>query len=188
MVKRYQSGKQKPYTKEQTVQWSKDTKVVNKSRKASVYHFGIFWPLYCLFFGLRLLFTTLVSFDHCTVCSLVYGFCLPLWYLRTDSTMVKRYQSGKQKPYTEEQTVQWSKDTKVVNRSRVSFDHCTVCSLVYGFCLPLWYLLTIVLSVLWFTASVYHFGIFWPLYCLFFGLRLRKPKNRQYNGQKIPKW
>jgi hypothetical protein len=61
--------------------------------------------LYCLFFGLRLLFTTLVSFDHCTVCSSVYGFCLPLWYLltkavnwRTDSTMVKRYQSGKQKP------------------------------------------------------------------------------------------
>jgi hypothetical protein len=36
--------------------------------------------------------------------------------------------------------------------------HCIVCSsLIYGFWLPLWYLLTIVLSVLWFTASDYPF-------------------------------
>ena len=41
------------------------------------------------------------------------------------------------------------------------FDHYIVClSLIYGFWLPLWYLLTIVLSVLWFTASDYPFGIF----------------------------
>jgi hypothetical protein len=62
--------------------------------------------------------------------------------------MVKRYQSGKQKPQTKEQTVQWSKDTKVLSVLRFTAS-------VYHR-----YLLTIVLSVLWFTASVYHFGIF----------------------------
>jgi hypothetical protein len=42
-------------------------------------------------------------------------------------------------------------------------------SVIYGFCLPLWYLLAIVLSVLlWYTDSAYPFGIFWPLCCLFF--------------------
>ena len=42
-----------------------------------------------------------------------------------------------------------------------SFGHCVVCPLIYGFWLPLWYLLAIVLSVLlWFTASDYQFGIF----------------------------
>ena len=59
-----------------------------------------------------------------------------------------------------------------------SFGHCVVCSsLIYEFWLPLWYLqtllLTIVLSVLlWFTDSDYPFGVFklffWPLCCLFF--------------------
>ena len=91
-----------------------------------VFPFVSFWPLYCLSFSdLRLLITPLVSFDHCIVCPLIYGFWLSLWYLYT-------------------------------------FDHCIVCpSLIYGFWLPLWYLLTIVLSVLlWFTASDYPFGIF----------------------------
>jgi hypothetical protein len=43
-----------------------------------------------------------------------------------------------------------------------------------SFRLPLWYLVAIVLSViLRFTASDYHFGILWPLYCLsFYDLRL----------------
>jgi hypothetical protein len=57
----------------------------------------------------------------------------------------------------------------------VSVGHCIVCpTLVYGFWLLLWSLLSIVLSVLlWFTASDYSFGLCWPLYCLsFFGLRL----------------
>ena len=53
-----------------------------------------------------------------------------------------------------------------------SFDYCIVCSLIYVFWLPLWYLLVIVLSVLWFTSSDYPFGIFWSLYCLFFDLSL----------------
>ena len=50
---------------------------------ASVYLFGIMWPLYCLFFyDLRLLITSLVSCGHCIVCSsTIYGFWLPLWYL-----------------------------------------------------------------------------------------------------------
>ena len=52
------------------------------------------------------------------------------------------------------------------------FDHCIVCTLTCGFWLHLWCLLTIVLSVLWLTASDYTFGIFWPLYCLYFDLRL----------------
>ena len=51
-----------------------------------------------------------------------------------------------------------------------SFGHCVVCSSsIYGFWLPLWYILAIVLSVLLrFTDSDYPFGIFWPLCCLFF--------------------
>jgi hypothetical protein len=49
----------------------------------SDYHFGILWPLWCLFFfDIRLLITTLVSCGHCGVCSSsIYGFWLPLWYL-----------------------------------------------------------------------------------------------------------
>jgi hypothetical protein len=55
----------------------------------------------------------------------------------------------------------------------VSFSHCIVCHLIYGFWLPRWYLLVIVLSVLWFRAADYPVGIFWPLYCIsFFDLRL----------------
>jgi hypothetical protein len=52
----------------------------------------------------------------------------------------------------------------------VSFGHCVVCSSsIYGFWLPPWYLLTIVLSVLLrYTDSHYPFGIFWPLCCLSF--------------------
>ena len=55
------------------------------------------------------------------------------------------------------------------------FGHCVVCpSFIYGFWLPLWYLLAIVLYVLLlYTASDYPFGIFWPLCCLsFFYIRL----------------
>jgi hypothetical protein len=115
-------------------------------------------PLYCLSFDLRLLITSLVSFAHCIVCPSIYGFWLPLWYLHP-------------------------------------FAHWIVCpSWIYGFWLPFWHLLPIVmsvlrftasdylfgiftllpiaLSVLRFTASDYLFGIFCPLYCLSFDLRL----------------
>jgi hypothetical protein len=98
-----------------------------------------------------------------------------------------------------EQTTQWPQDTKGVIRIRiskknrqhnghkipkvwsesdiqilitplVSCDHWVVCSsLIYGFWLHLWYLLTIVLSVLlWYMDYDYTFGILWPLCGLFF--------------------
>jgi hypothetical protein len=44
----------------------------------------------------------------------------------------------------------------------VSSGHCIVSPSIYGFWLPLWYLLAIVLSLLLFTASDYPFGIFCP--------------------------
>jgi hypothetical protein len=51
---------------------------------ASDYHFGIFWPLYCMsVFDIRLLITPLVSFGHCIACpSSISGFWLPRWYLQ----------------------------------------------------------------------------------------------------------
>jgi hypothetical protein len=162
---------------------------------ASDYTFGIFWPLYCLYFDLQLLitslyclyfdgfclhlwylltivlsvlwwllFTLLVSFDHCFVCTLTYGFWLHLWYRLTIVLSV----------------LWWLLFTPLA-----SFDHCIVCILTYGFWLHLWYLLTIVLSVLWLTASDYTFGIFWPLYCLYFDgfcLHLWYLSNFSYNG------
>ena len=42
------------------------------------------WSLFfCACFVYRCLSFCIFSFDHCTVCSSVYGFCLPLWYLQT---------------------------------------------------------------------------------------------------------
>ena len=69
----------------------------------------------------------------------------------------------------------FSFDLRLLVTSLVSFVHCVVCPLIYGFWWPLWYLLAIVLSVLWFTASDYLFGIFWPLCCLSFDLRFWLP-------------
>jgi hypothetical protein len=66
-------------------------------------------------------------------------------------------------------------DIQILITPLVSFGHCVVClSAIYGFWLPIWYLLTIVLSVfLWFTDSDYPFGIFWSLCCLsFYDLRI----------------
>ena len=53
-------------------------------------------------------------------------------------------------------------DIRILITPLVSFDHCFVCSSsIYGFWLPIWYLLTIVLSVLHrYTDSDYPFGIF----------------------------
>ena len=82
-------------------------------------------------------------------------------------------------------------DIRILITPLVSFGHCVVSpSSIYGFWLPLWYLLAIVLSVLLrytdpdypfgiflaivlsvllrYTDSDYPFGIFWPLCCLFF--------------------
>ena len=146
---------------------------------ASHYPFGIFWSLYCLsFYALRLLITPLVYFGHCIVCpSTLYGFSLLLLYLLVIVLSVflrftaSHYSFG----------VFWPLyclsfyALRLLITPLVSFGHCIVCpSTLYGFSLPFWYLLAIVLSVLLrFTASHYPFGIFWPLYSLsFYALRL----------------
>ena len=107
---------------------------------ASDYPFGIFWPLCCLFFFyLRhlitlwyLLATVLSVLLLFTASDYLFGIfwplcCLFFFYLRHPITPL------------------------------VSFGHCVVCSSsIYGVRLPLWYLLSTVLSVLLlFTASDY---------------------------------
>ena len=165
---------------------------------ASDYLFGILWPLYFLsFFDLRLLITTLVSCGHCIVCpSSIYGFWLPLWYLVAIVFSVllrftaSDYLFGILWPlyclsifnlrlliYTF--GILWPLyclsfyDLRLMSTTLVSCGHCIVCPSIYGFWLPLWYLVAIVFSVLLrFTASDYLFGILWTLYCLSFDLRL----------------
>jgi uncharacterized membrane protein len=127
---------------------------------ASDYLFGIFWPLYCLFFDWRLLITSLISFGHCIVCPSIDGFWLPLWYLLVIVLSVPRltasdYLFG----------IFWSMyclffDWRLLITSLVSFGHCIVCSSIDGVWLPLWYILVIVLSVPRLTASDYLLGIF----------------------------
>ena len=176
--------------------------------------YGFWLPLWYLlvivllsFFDIRILITPLVSFGHCVVVllwytdsdypfgifwplcgchSLIYGFWLPLWYLLV---------------------IVWLSffDIRILITPLVSFGHCVVVllwytdsdypfgifwplcgcpSLIYGFWLPLWYLLAIVwlsffdirilitplvsfghcvVVLLWYTDSDYPFGIFWPL-------------------------
>ena len=145
---------------------------------ASHYPFGIFWPLYCLsFYALRLLITPLVSFGYCIVCPTLYGFSLPLWYLLAIVLSVLLRFTASHYSFD----IFWSLyclsfyALPLLITPLVSFGHCIVWpSTLYGFSLPLWYLLAIVLSVLLrFTASHYSFGIFWPLFCLsFYALRL----------------
>ena len=146
---------------------------------SSDYPFGICWPLYCVsFFHLRLLITPLVSVDHCIVYpSSIYGFWLPLWYLLTIVLCILFPFTASDYPFG----ICWPLycgsffHLRLLITSLVSVDHCIVYpSSIYGFWLPLWYLLTIVLCILLpFTASDYPFGICWPLYCVsFFHLRL----------------
>ena len=139
---------------------------------ASDYHFGIFWPLCCLSVSLRLLITTLVSFGHCVVCPSVYGFWLPLWYLLAIVLSVRQFTASDYHFGIFWPLCCLSVSLRLLITTLVSFGHCVVCPSVYGFWLPLWYLLAIVLSVRQFTASDYHFGIFWPLCCLSVSLRL----------------
>ena len=115
----------------------------------------------------------LVSFGHCSVCSSsIYWFWLPLWYLLAIVLSVPRR-------FIESDClfgIFWPLyclffvNLLVLIAPLVSFGHCIVCSSsIDWFWLPLWYLLAIVLSVFRrFTDSDYPFGIFWPLYCLFF--------------------
>ena len=140
----------------------------------SDYPIGILWAL-CplLFFDIWILITSLVSFGYCVVSfSLIYRFWLPLWYLLTIvSSALLRY-TNSDYPFG----IFWPLcrllffDIQILIIPLVSFDHCVVCpSLIYRFWLPLWYILTIVLSVLLrYTDSDYPFGICWPLCCQFF--------------------
>ena len=140
----------------------------------SDYPFGIFWPLCCLsFFDIRILITPLVSFGHCVVSpSSIYGFWLPLWYLLVIVLSLLLRYTDSDYPFG----IFWPLcclfffDIQILITPLVSFGHCVVSpSSIYGFWLPLWYLLAIVLSVLLrYTDSDYPFGIFWPLCCLFF--------------------
>ena len=140
----------------------------------SDYPFGIFWPLYCMFFvDLLILIAFLISLAHCIVCSSsIYWFWLPLWYLLVIVLSVLRRFTDSDCPFG----IFWPLyclffvDLLILITPLVSFGHCIVCSSsIYWFWLPLWNLLTMALCVLRrFTNSNYPFGIFWPLYCLFF--------------------
>ena len=140
----------------------------------SHYPFGIFCPLCCLFFlDLRILITHLVSFVHCVFCSSqIYGFSLPIWYLLAIVFSVLLRFTDSHYPFGIFLSLccLFFLDLRILITHLVSFVHCVVCSSqIYGFSLPLWYLLSIVLSVLLrFTGSHYPFGIFCPLCCLFF--------------------
>jgi hypothetical protein len=169
-------------------------------------------PLCCLFFfDIRILITPLVSFGHCVVCSSsIYRFWLPLWYLVVIVLSVLLRYTDSDYPFG----ILWPLCCLFFFDIRILitplFGHCVVCSLIYKFWLPLWYLLVIVLSLLLrYTDSDYPFGILWPLCCLFFfDIRILKEeeqttqwsqdtkgviririskKERQHNDQKIPK-
>jgi predicted nucleic acid-binding Zn ribbon protein len=136
--------------------------------------FGIFWPLYCLFFvDLLILIASLVSFDHCIVCSSsIYWFWLPLWYLLAIVLSVLRRFTDSHCLFG----IFWPLyclffvDLLILLAHLVSFGHCIVCSSsIFWLWLPLWHLLAIILSVLRrFTDSDCPLGIFLPFYCLFF--------------------
>jgi hypothetical protein len=159
MTKRYQRGKQKSYIRGHTIQWPRDTKEVNRSRRSkdrqyndqeilvivlsvlwfttSVYLFGISWSLYCLSSGLRLLFTSLVSLGHCIVCPLVYDFCLPLWFLLVIVLSVLLFMTSVYLFGISWSLYCLSSDLWRLFTSLVSLGHCIVCPLVYDFCLSL---------------------------------------------------
>jgi hypothetical protein len=82
--------------------------------------------------------------------------------------MATRHQRDKQKTYIEGQTI----DVRLLLIPLMSCDHYVVCPSMYVFCLSLWYLVVIVLSVLRCTSSDYPFGVLWPLCCLSFDVRL----------------
>ena len=139
---------------------------------ASDYHVGISWPLHWLFLYLRLLMTTLVYFGHCIDCPSIYSFWLPRWYLLAIALTVPLFTASDDYVGIFWPLYWLSFYLRLLMTTLVSFGHCIDCPSIYGFWLPRWYILAIVLSVLLFTTSDYHVGIFWPLYWLSFYLRL----------------
>jgi hypothetical protein len=156
MARRYQRGNQKPYIEEeQTTQW-----------------------LGCLFFNIRILITSLVSFGNCVVCSSIYGFWLPLWYLLAIVLSVLQYTDSdylfgicckidflkvsSNYNFQENDTKEEFGNTQEVIRIRIlkkNRQH-------NGQKIPKRSVL------LQYTDSDYLFGIFWPLGCLFFNIRI----------------
>jgi hypothetical protein len=141
----------------------------------SDYPFGILWPLYCLFFDIRILITPLVSCGHCVVCSSsIYIFWLPRWHRVVIVLSVLRY-TDSDYPFG----ILWPLcclfffDMQILITRLVSCGHCVVCSSsICRFWLPVWYRVAIVLSVLRYTDSDYPFGILWPLDCLSFDIQI----------------
>ena len=144
----------------------------------SDYPFGIFWPLCCQFvFDIHILITPLVSFGHCVVsASSIYGFWLPRWYLLAImlSVLLRCTDSDYLFGIFWPMCCQFFFDIRIQITPLVSFGHYVVCpSLIYGFWIPLWYLLAILSSaLLWYTDSDYPFGIFWQLCCQFFDIQI----------------
>ena len=138
----------------------------------SDYPFGICWPLYRLsYFNVCLLITPLLYVGHCIVSpTSIYAFWLPLWYLLTIVLSVLLQCMPSDYPFG----ICWPLyrlsyfNVCLLITPLLYVGHCIVSSTsIDAFWLPLWYLLTIVSSVLLrFMPSDYPFGIFWPLYRL----------------------
>jgi hypothetical protein len=97
---------------------------------------GALVPRLCVMFcrSLFVLFSV-----HCVVCFFsIYGFWLPLWYLR----------------FTASNCLFGILDLRLLIVPLVSFANCVVCpSLIYGFWMPLWYLQTFLTQLLYFNVT-----------------------------------
>ena len=125
--------------------------------------FGIFWSLCYPYLHLQLLIAPLVAFGHCVIRPSSYCFWLPLWFLLVIVLSLPPF-TASDCPFE----IVWSLcylslQLQLLIAPLVSFGHCVICPSSYGFWLPLWYLLVIVLFVPPFTASDCPFGIFWWL-------------------------
>jgi hypothetical protein len=138
--------------------------------------YGIYWPLCCLsFFDLQIRIAPMVYIGHCVVCpSSIYWFWLPLWYLLAIVLSVPLRFTDSYCRYG----IYWPLcclsffNLLILIAAMISIGHCVVCPSIYGFWLPLWYILATVLSVLRFTDSDCPYGIYWSLCCLSFELRI----------------
>ena len=134
--------------------------------------FDIFWSLCYLYLHLQLLIAHLVSFGHCVICPSSYSFWLPLWYPLVIVLSVPPF-TASDCPFD----IFWSLcylylHLQLLIAPLISFGQCVICTSIYSFWLPLWYLLIIVLSVPPVTASDCPFAIFWSLCYLYLHLLL----------------
>ena len=94
------------------------------------FYFGILWSLYWLFFlDLQLLIASLVSYGHCIVCSSIYSYWLPLWYLMVIVLAVLLRFTATDCLFGILWSLYWlSLDIRLLIASLVSYGHCIVCS------------------------------------------------------------